>query len=135
MKMVNEIGKDGMAMNDHMYDERQQDALQEVGNIAAASAATSLSNLLNERVMIEVTTSRVIEMEKIPTVDLYFAKKGKRYRSIGCSPCCEPVESKANTVKKIIKELETTKISERSGRAQDKEDAYTMQKLRSLGYM
>ena len=32
-------------------------------------------------------------------------------------------------------ELKTTKISERSGRAQDKESAYMMQKLRSLGYM
>ena len=41
----------------------------------------------------------------------------------------------ADTFKKIVKELETTKISERSGRAQDKESAYTMQKLRSLGYM
>ena len=29
----------------------------------------------------------------------------------------------------------TTRTAERSGRAQDKESAYTMQKLRSLGYM
>ena len=36
---------------------------------------------------------------------------------------------------KIVEELKTTKISERSGRAQDKESAYMMQKLRSLGYM
>jgi len=28
-----------------------------------------------------------------------------------------------------------TKIAERSGRAQDKEKAFTMQKLRALGYM
>ena len=35
----------------------------------------------------------------------------------------------------IIEELETTNTSERAGRAQDKEDAYTMQKLRALGYM
>jgi hypothetical protein len=26
-------------------------------------------------------------------------------------------------------------VAERAGRAQDKEDAYTLQKLRSLGYM
>ena len=38
-------------------------------------------------------------------------------------------------VDKIIEELKTSKISERSGRAQDKESAYMMQKLRSLGYM
>jgi hypothetical protein len=36
---------------------------------------------------------------------------------------------------KIIEELKTTDISERSGRSQDKEDDYMMQKLRSLGYM
>ena len=36
---------------------------------------------------------------------------------------------------KVVEELRTTKISERSGRAQDKEEDYMMQKLRSLGYM
>jgi len=36
---------------------------------------------------------------------------------------------------KIIEELKTTNISERSGRTQDKEKAYMMEKLRSLGYM
>ncbi len=83
----------------------------------------------------EVDIWRYTERESIPVVDLYFAKDGKRYRSIGCETCCAPVDSKADSIKKIIKELETTKVSERSGRAQDKEDAYTMQKLRSLGYM
>jgi len=68
-------------------------------------------------------------------VKLYFAKDGRRYRSIGCECCCNPVESDADTVEKMIDELKTTKISERSGRAQDKEQAYMMQKLRSLGYM
>lgn len=83
----------------------------------------------------EIDIWRYIKREKVPTVGLYFAKGGKRYRSIGCRTCCGPVVSKADTIDKIIKELETTKISERSGRAQDKEDSYTMQKLRSLGYM
>jgi len=83
----------------------------------------------------ELDIWKYIKHEDIPTVNLYFAKNGKRFRSIGCETCCAPVDSKANTIDKIIKELETTKISERSGRAQDKENAYTMQKLRSLGYM
>lgn len=83
----------------------------------------------------EIDIWRYIRKENIPTVSLYFAAAGKRFRSIGCQPCCFPVASKADSIDKIIKELETTKISERSGRAQDKEDAYTMQKLRSLGYM
>lgn len=78
---------------------------------------------------------RYIQREKMPVVSLYFAKNGKRYRSIGCQPCCASVDSKADAISKIVKELERTKIAERSGRAQDKEDSYTMQKLRSLGYM
>jgi sulfate adenylyltransferase subunit 2 len=73
--------------------------------------------------------------EKIPVVPLYLAKNGKRYRSIGCAPCCRPIPSNADTVPKIVAELRKTKIAERSGRAQDKESAYTMAKLRALGYM
>lgn len=76
-----------------------------------------------------------IRKESIPTIGLYFSKEGKRYRSIGCEPCCKPIDSNADNVNKIIEEIKTTKISERSGRAQDKERTYIMQKLRSLGYM
>ena len=83
----------------------------------------------------EVDVWEYILREKIPVVELYFAKNGRRYRSIGCECCCNPIESEADTIEKIVEELRTTKISERSGRAQDKEQAYMMQKLRSLGYM
>lgn len=83
----------------------------------------------------ELDVWRYIQRENIPVVDLYFAKNGKRYRSIGCEPCCSPVNSNADNVDKIVEELKTTKVAERSGRAQDKERAYMMQKLRALGYM
>jgi len=83
----------------------------------------------------ELDIWQYIKMEGIPVVPLYFAKGGKRYRSIGCETCCNSIDSKADSLDEIIKELKTTKISERSGRAQDKESAYMMQKLRSLGYM
>ncbi len=73
--------------------------------------------------------------ENLPVNNLYFAKKGKRYRSLGCKPCTLPVKSSAKTVKEIIKEIKESKIAERSGRAQDKEEANAMQKLRALGYM
>lgn len=76
-----------------------------------------------------------IRRENIPFVGLYLAKDGKRYRSIGCECCCSPIASEADTIDKIIEELKISKISERSGRAQDKESVYVMQKLRSLGYM
>jgi len=83
----------------------------------------------------EIDIWRYIRKERLPVVDLYFARGGKRYRSIGCECCCQPIESSANTIDKIIKEIQNTAIAERSGRAQDKEKEYMMQKLRSLGYM
>lgn len=83
----------------------------------------------------EIDIWEYIRRENIPITPLYFAKDGKRYRSIGCETCCDPVDSDADTIDKIIEELKTSKVSERSGRAQDKESAYMMQKLRSLGYM
>ena len=85
--------------------------------------------------MTELDIWNYIKREKIPVTELYFSKNSKRYRSIGCVPCCSPIESNAQSIDEIIHELETTHTSERAGRDQDKEDAYTMQKLRSLGYM
>jgi sulfate adenylyltransferase subunit 2 len=83
----------------------------------------------------EIDVWEYVKRENIPVVDLYFAKNGKRYRSIGCETCCGPIDSDADTIDKVVEELKTSKTSERSGRAQDKEDDYMMQKLRSLGYM
>ncbi len=88
----------------------------------------------------ELDIWKYVQRENIPMVSLYLARrfpdgKMKRYRSIGCETCCNPVESTADNIDKIVEELETTKTAERSGRAQDKEKAYMMQKLRSLGYM
>ncbi len=83
----------------------------------------------------EIDIWRYIKRERLPVINLYFAKKNRRYRSIGCECCCQPIESSANTIGKVIKEILDTRISERSGRAQDKEKEYMMQKLRSLGYM
>lgn len=76
-----------------------------------------------------------VQREKIPITELYYAKNGKRFRSIGCVPCCGPVPSTASSIDEIVEELKTTKEAERAGRAQDKESIYTMQKLRALGYM
>ncbi|WP_461214229.1 sulfate adenylyltransferase subunit CysD [Lacticaseibacillus sp. GG6-2] len=76
-----------------------------------------------------------IRRENIPVIDLYFAKNGRRYRSLGCAPCTGTFKSDAKNVTEIIEELKVTKMNERSGRAQDQEDAYAMQKLRQAGYM
>ena len=83
----------------------------------------------------ELDVWQYIEKEEIPANPMYFAKNGQRYRSLGCQPCTHPIKSGARTIRQIIDELKKTKISERSGRAQDKEKAFMMQKLRMLGYM
>jgi sulfate adenylyltransferase subunit 2 len=83
----------------------------------------------------ELDVWRYIRRENIPVVDLYFAKDGKRYRSLGCAPCTTPIASAAATVDEIILELETTRVSERSGRAQDKEAEDAFERLRAEGYM
>jgi sulfate adenylyltransferase subunit 2 len=71
----------------------------------------------------------------IPFNPLYISRGGKRYRSLGCGCCTSPMESSASGIDEIIRELETTDVPERSGRAQDKEREDTMRRLRSLGYM
>ena len=87
----------------------------------------------------ELNIWEYIEREKIPMVSLYFDQgNGKRYRSLGCEPCTQPIDSTANTVADIVEELRSGKlvnIAERSGRAQDKEDGGGLEALRRDGYM
>ncbi len=83
----------------------------------------------------EIDIWNYIKSENIPVSELYFAKDGKRFRSLGCMPTTHSVDSEASTIDKIINELKVTRVSERSGRSQDKESNYIMQKLRALGYM
>lgn len=83
----------------------------------------------------EIDIWNYIKKEKVPMNPLYFSRDGYRYRSLGCLHCTTAIKSNAKTLDKIINELGTTKVEERAGRDQDKEKAYVMEKLRSLGYM
>ena len=83
----------------------------------------------------EIDIWNYIKKEKIPVNPLYFSRGGYRYRSLGCTHCTVPVKSEAKSVDDIIRELRSTSIEERSGRQQDKEKEYTMEKLRAFGYM
>lgn len=83
----------------------------------------------------ELYVWKYIKEKNIPVNLLYFSKKGKRYRSLGYPETTVPIKSNAKTVDEIIEELKTTQVSERDGRAQDKEKEYVMQRLRQLGYM
>ena len=69
-------------------------------------------------------------------VDLYFAKNGKRYRSLGDQDITSPDREHAATIDEIIAELEaTTRIAERAGRAMDHETEDAFERLRADGYM
>ncbi len=83
----------------------------------------------------ELDIWRYLEREKVPLPGMYFSRKGKRFRSLGCWPITKPVESGASTIAEIIEELKVTRVSERAGRAQDHHERNAMQKLRAKGFM
>ncbi len=91
----------------------------------------------------ELDIWRYVKQEGLPMNSLYFADyvekvfgwKNKRFRSLGCQCCTDPVESTAKNVDEIIEYLRTTYVEERSGRSQDKEKEQVMRRLRAMGYM
>ena len=78
---------------------------------------------------------RYVRREGIPLVDLYFAKDGKRYRSLGDVDITFPMASNAATLDDIIAELDATTAPERAGRAMDRETEDAFERLRAAGYM
>ncbi len=83
----------------------------------------------------EIDIWQYIKDQKIPIVDLYFSKNGKRYRSLGDKDITSPVNSDAKNLDEIISELQITKVSERSGRTMDHEQEDVFERLRTKGYM
>ena len=104
-----------------------------------------------------------IRYENIPMVPLYFAKerpvvirdgqilmvdddrfvfeegdkpvmKKVRFRTLGCYPLTGAIESDADTLDKVIAELEDQKSSERAGRLIDHDSAASMEKKKKQGY-
>lgn len=73
--------------------------------------------------------------EGIPNAPLYFARDGRRYRSLGCTPCTLSIASSADSIDAIQEELRLTRTSERSARAQDQESEDAFERLRRDGYM
>src|SRR6185436_15179766 len=111
----------------------------------------------------ELDVWRYIEHEQIPVVPLYFAKTRPmveragalllvdddrlplnagerprqlrvRFRTLGCYPLTCAVESAADTVPAIIRELQATRYSERQGRVIDHDSAGSMEKKKQEGY-
>jgi sulfate adenylyltransferase subunit 2 len=103
-----------------------------------------------------------IHLEDIPIVPLYLAREREmvvrdgqlipiddpsllregeqpemvmsRFRTLGCSPCTGAIRSEADTVPKIIEEMMTVRISERSTRIIDHDSDSSMENKKREGY-
>ena len=111
----------------------------------------------------ELDIWQYIHLENIPLVPLYFAAprpvvrrehdwivvddermrllpgerpelRTVRFRTMGCYPVTGAVESTATTLPEIIHEMLTTRVSERQGRAIDRDEAGAMEKKKREGY-
>ncbi|HEY9126813.1 MAG TPA: sulfate adenylyltransferase subunit CysD [Acidobacteriaceae bacterium] len=110
----------------------------------------------------EMDVWQYIHEEKIPVVDLYFAKERPMYvrgetllpieqefvawpgeaprmvesrlRSLGCSPCTGAIRSDAETIPDIIAELITFRSSERANRVIDHDQEGSMELKKREGY-
>ncbi|WP_439814262.1 sulfate adenylyltransferase subunit CysD [Zavarzinia sp. CC-PAN008] len=83
----------------------------------------------------EVDVWRYIERENIPVSELYFARNGKRFRSLGEQGITFPIDSNAATIPEIIDELVATRAPERAGRAMDHESEDAFERMRAGGYL
>ena len=83
----------------------------------------------------ELDVWRYIRREGIPVVPLYFAREGKRFRSLGEIGITFPVDSHAADIDAIVEELEVTRTPERAGRAMDHDSEDAFERLRVAGYM
>lgn len=111
----------------------------------------------------ELDIWRYLEQEDVPLVPLYFAKRRPfverngslimidddrfrledhekvdfdfiRFRSLGCYPLSGGVRSNAKSVSDIVKELESTRVSERSSRVIDFDRGASMEQKKKEGY-
>jgi sulfate adenylyltransferase subunit 2 len=111
----------------------------------------------------EIDIWRYIQRENIPIVDLYFARPRKtiirdgqilvpdddrmpllegesiaertvRFRTLGCYPVTGAIESGAIDMETLLLEMESTRLSERSGRMVDGDREESMEAKKRLGY-
>lgn len=83
----------------------------------------------------ELDIWRYTRRENIPYVDLYLARDGMRYRSLGEKNITVPIASTAASLDEIIDELTATREPERAGRVMDRESEDSFERLRAAGYM
>lgn len=68
MMVEDGAGKSRIKIKKDSLNDYEQDALKEVGNMAAAHAATALSKVTDERIIIDVTDSNIFKIEDIPNL-------------------------------------------------------------------
>ena len=78
---------------------------------------------------------RYIAREAVPVASLYFARDGRRYRTVGEKSITRPIVSDAADIDAILSELATTTDPERAGRVMDHEREDAFERLRAGGYM
>jgi sulfate adenylyltransferase subunit 2 len=111
----------------------------------------------------ELDVWHYIMLEEIPVVPLYFARERPvvrrdgtwimvdderlplapgekpelrriRFRTLGCYPLTGAIESDADSVEAIVKEMQTARMSERQGRLIDSDETASMEKKKREGY-
>jgi sulfate adenylyltransferase subunit 2 len=111
----------------------------------------------------ELDVWQYIMFENIPVVPLYFAKQRPivqrsgtwimvdderlpleageqpemrlvRFRTLGCYPLSGAIDSAADSIDQIVKEMQTARLSERQGRLIDSDEAASMEKKKREGY-
>ncbi len=89
-----------------------------------------------ERLVTEFEGIKIlVDDERVPAELAKNAKKEViRFRTLGCYPLTGAVESSADTLEKVINETLTSRVSERQGRAIDKDQDGSMEKKKIEGY-
>lgn len=72
--------------------------------------------------------------ERLPVKDEDLTEKSVRFRTLGCYPLTGAIESKADSIDDIIKEMEGSQFSERQGRMIDKDQEGAMELKKREGY-
>lgn len=146
----------------HVWDPRnQRPELRHLFNTRIAPGESMRVFPLSNWTELDVWT--YVAAEKIPVVDLYFAKQRplvkrdgalimvdddrlplspsevpqmvmSRFRTLGCYPLTGAIESAAQTLDDIIDELRLSHLSERQGRLIDADEAGSMEKKKREGY-
>src|SRR5690625_855568 len=92
----------------------QLDVLREIGNIGAGNAATSMSELLNKKINMQIPSVNIVSFDEMMNliggpdnviVAIYFRVQGEAPGKIGRASCRERVE-KTEVIRSVEKETE-----------------------------